>query len=122
MSGSGAGRNYTTKLMLKSSQREKSKAACIPVKHWQKPIKAGIATAMDGLCAALGTVQPRFHFHLASLSLDFSGGTKRIGFLTKQTYQDPLSSVPVTGKLVFDVRVAISRHSRKEAQHVSVPS
>ena len=33
MSGPGVGRNCDTKLMLKSSQREKSKAASIPVKH-----------------------------------------------------------------------------------------
>lgn len=85
-------------------------------------MKTGIAAAMDGLCVALRAVQTDFHFQLASLSLDSSGGNKRIGFLTKQTYQNLLSNASTTGKLVFDLRVTMSRHSRKKAQRVSVPS
>ena len=74
-----------------------------------------------GWMAALRAIQTRFHFHLASLSLDFSGGTKKIGFLTKQTYQSSLSNAPITPKLMFDLRITISRHSRKVTQHISVP-
>lgn len=119
MSGSGVSRNSDTKLTLKSSQREKSKAASIPVKHWQKPIKVGIATAMDGPARGTQSRTDTFSFSFALSELGLQWRNQKD---TKQTYQNPLSNASVTRKLVFDLRVTISRHSRKEAQHISVPS